>query len=105
MVPDEQGADRARHNLTNIAHEVRAGVDPEVIVSNGESFETILHRSSQDADLVILGLREPDYNPDDDDARAEYVDYYRHTRSLVEGLPSTMFVLAAEDLAFGEILV
>lgn len=105
VVPSEQGAARARHNLDNIAAEARAGIDPEVIVSSGESFETILHRSSRDADLVLIGLRELDYDPDNDDAARAYVDYYHHTRSLVEGLPSTVFVLAAEELAFKEIIV
>ncbi|MDZ7705351.1 MAG: hypothetical protein U5L04_12815 [Trueperaceae bacterium] len=105
VVPSEQAAARACQNLENIAAEARAGIDPDVIVSNGESFETILHRSSRDADLVFLGLREPDYRPDDDDAASAYVDYYHRTRSLVEGLPSTVFVLAAEELAFKEIIV
>ena len=49
------------------------------------------------ADLVFLGMREPE--PDSD-----YQPYYERMRALAEEMPTTAFVLAAEDVPFGEVL-
>ena len=70
--------------------------DFEVLVLGERSFDETLRRSSADADLVLVGLAEPG---------EDFRGYYERLHERFEGLPTTLFVLAAEDLAFGEVLV
>ncbi len=74
----------------------RTGVSFEVLVSGERPFDEVLKASSATADLVLLGIAEP---------RDDFVGYYEKLRDRAAGLPTTLFVLAAEDLAFGEVLV
>jgi hypothetical protein len=68
----------------------------EIVVGEGRPFDDILLESSRDADLVLLGLAEPAEN---------FVSYYENLQRRVRGLPTTAFVLAAEDISFGEVLL
>ncbi len=96
LVVGEQGAaPRARANLEAIIERSRTGVRGEVLVAASRPFDDILHQSSADADLVLLGIAEPD------DDFASYMDQLKRR---LEGLPDAALVLAAEDLAFGEVL-
>jgi hypothetical protein len=72
-----------------------------VLVAGGRSFDEILHTASEDADLVFLGLAEPDSPA----IKGDYVAYYERMQHRLAGLPTTVLVLAAEDLAFGEVLM
>ncbi len=96
VVPTPQAARSARLNLASIVQALRTGADAEVIVANGRPFVDILRESSAGADMILLGMREPD------DA---WEEYYVRTRKAVQGLPTTAFVLAAENLPFAEILL
>lgn len=96
VMPDEPAAASARRNIEAIAERTRTGAKTEVIVSGGRAFEEILRESSRTADLVMLGLAEP---------REDFVTYYERVQAWIEDLPPTLLVLAAEDLAFGEILL
>jgi len=96
VVPTESAAKDARANLNEIVERIRTGAVPRVVIANGRSFDSILHESSRDADLVFLGMAEPDGN---------FVSYYEQLRKRTEGLPSTIFVLAAEEVAFREVLI
>ena len=75
---------------------MRSGASTEVLVSDGRSFVDIMRESSSDADVVFLGMREPakDFRP-----------YYERMRDAVEGMPTAAFVLAAEDMPLGDIVV
>jgi solute carrier family 12 sodium/potassium/chloride transporter 2 len=96
VVPTGAAAQDAQANLEEIVAESRTGAIPQVLVSNGRSFEEMLHTSSQDADLVFLGMAEPHEN---------YVAYYEGLRARTQEMPSTVFVLAAEEIAFREMLL
>lgn len=96
VVTDEKAADDARQNLMGIIDKIRTGAKPEVLISNGRSFREILHESSQDADLVFLGIAEPDEN---------FTGYYQTVQNRLKDLPTTIMVLAAEEVSFGEILM
>jgi len=96
IVPTEDAAAQARANLLSVVARTRTGANSEVLVSNGRSFETILRESSGDADLIFLGLAEP---------KDDFAAYYERIRQRLQGLPTTVLVLAAEDLAFGEVLL
>lgn len=96
VVPTESAAERARVNLDSIVARTRTGARSEVLVSGGRAFDEILRESSGDADLVFLGLAEP---------KGDFVSYYERIRRRLRGLPTTVLVLAAEDVAFGEVLL
>jgi len=48
------------------------------------------------ADLILLGMAQPG---------EDFLEYYEGLQRLIEGLPTAIFVLASEDLAFEEILL
>jgi hypothetical protein len=95
----EVAAEGCRKNLREVVADTRTGADFEVMVSDGRPFDQILRESSADADLVMLGIAEPGEDV------AEFADYYALLQQRTEGLPTTLLVLAAEDLAFGEVLI
>jgi hypothetical protein len=97
VVPDEEAAKEARKNLEAMAQRTRTGAEPHVLASNGKPFFDILQESSADADLVFMGIAKPQ--------QGEFEDYYAELRERTEGLPTTVFVLAAEEIAFREVLL
>lgn len=96
MVPDERAADDARKNLGRITEKLRTGATSEVIISNGRSFNEILHESSKEADLIFMGMATPDKN---------FVEYYKTIQQRLVGLPTTIMVLAGEDISYGDVLL
>lgn len=96
VVPTPEAAAGARPNLEGIVRSLRSGATAEVLVADGRPFVEIMKDSSRDADLILLGMREPD---------DEFVAYYERMRDMVEGMPTVAFVLAAEDMPFGDIVV
>jgi hypothetical protein len=97
VVPDEEAARDARKNLESMAARTRTGAEPHVLAAAGRPFFEILQASSSDADLVFMGIAQPD--------RGNFEQYYADLRKKTEGLPSTVFVLAAEEIAFREVLL
>lgn len=96
VVPSQQAAIEAERNLKVIIEQTRTLATPHVLVSDGRPFDQILSESSQDADLIFMGMAAP--GPD-------FRSYYESLLSRVEGLPTTVFVLASEELAFNEVLL
>ena len=96
MVPNEAAADDAKQNLSKIIKKLRTGAGYEIIVSNGASFNEVLHKSSRDADLIFMGMAEPDKN---------FVDYYEQIQKRLQNLPTTVMVLAGEEISYGEVLM
>ena len=96
IIPDEAGAQLAQTNLENLMEKLRIKAIPEVILSHGESFDTIIHRSSAHSDLVFMGIPQPDKVND-------FAHYYQKLQQRTSGLPTTVFVLAAPDFSFTEI--
>ncbi|MEB3828617.1 amino acid permease [Phormidium sp. CCY1219] len=95
VVSDETAAEAARANLDSLVKELRIGAIAQVLVSDGQPFEDILRSSSENADLVFLGMATP---------RENYTRYYESLQARAAGLPTTLFVLAAPDFAFEEVL-
>ena len=98
VVPNANAAEGARANVSRLIEETRTGASLDVIVANGRSFDDILRETSRDADLVLLGMASPTNE-------ADFVIYYESLRTRAAGLPSTVFVLAAEEFAFREVLL
>jgi len=68
-----------------------------VIEADGRIFDEIVHDTSRDADIVFLGMATPEEKED-------YASYYTRLHERTAGLPLTVFVLAAEDISFREVL-
>lgn len=96
MVPDEKAAEDARQNLSEITTKLRTGATSEVIVSEGRSFTEVLHESSTNADLIFMGMATPGDN---------FSEYYKNIQKRLEGLPTTVMVLAGEDISYGKVLM
>jgi hypothetical protein len=97
VVADDEAARDALENLAAMATRTRTGAEPYVLPANGRPFFEILQGSSNDADLVFMGMARPD--------AGHFEEYYADLRERTEGLPSTVFVLAAEEIAFREVLL
>jgi len=95
VVPDEAAAQATRSNLATMLRQLRIRALPQAIAAQGRPFAEILRRSSQKADIVFLGMARPDNN---------FTEYYEQLHAITTGLPTTVFVLAAPDFAFSEIL-
>ena len=67
VVPTASAAEDARKNLGAVLAETRTGADLDIITSDGRSFVDVMHESSRDADVVFVGMAEPN---------DDYVSYY-----------------------------
>ena len=95
VVPNQAAAAAAEENLQNFSKSLRIDVIPKVIVAEGRPFDEILQQSSRNSDLIFLGMAEPS---------TKFSEYYEQLQARVTNLPSAVFVLAAPDFAFGELL-
>ncbi len=103
MVSDDNAVKSAEENLEALVQRLRINATPQVINAHQRNFHDVLPESSRDADLVFLGL------PDPDDARftnpgASFTDYYQNLQNHLQSLPPTILVLASEELDFAKLL-
>jgi len=96
IVPDVAAVPGIRDNLTSLVEDLRIGASIRIIVSDGRSFDEILHANSMDADIIFMGVAEPG---------DDFISYYETLQNRIIGLPTTVSVLSAEDLAFREVLL
>ncbi len=96
MVENEKAATDAQENISRVIKKLRTGAILEVIVSKGRSFDEVLRQSSAQADLIFMGMAKPDAN---------FESYYANMQERLKDLPTTILVLAAEDISFGEVLM
>ncbi len=96
MVQNDKAAEDARRNLSNVIKKLRTGAKLDIIVAKGRTFDTVLHESSTDADLIFMGMAVPDEN---------FEVYYTSMQERLQDLPTTILVLAAEEISFGEVLM
>jgi hypothetical protein len=96
IVNDESGVEDARANLERITDEIRIGAEVDVYTREKAGFQAQLREHSANADLIFLGMAEPD---------DEFDSYFQSQLDRVEDLPTTVFVLAGEEISFGEVLI
>lgn len=96
VVPSDPAAAAARRNLEDIIARLRIGATAQVLVAGGRPFDVMLRESSADADLVFLGMARP---------HQDFRAYYERMQELAGELPTTAYVLAAQGLPFGEVLL
>jgi len=95
VVPNEKAAEEARPNLESMVEGMRTGSEPEVLVADGRDLHSIMKKESRDADVVFMGLKEPG---------EDFAEYFRDLHDRTTGLPATLYVLAAEAIAFRDVL-
>ena len=95
VVPSEEAAKKAEANLSDMLTRMRVGFKFHILVSGGESFWNILNRESADSDLVMMGLAMPE---------EDFKGYYSRLKERTRDLPTKVFVLAAQDIEFEEVL-
>lgn len=95
VVPEQAAVQPTQANVDSVIRNLRIRAVSQILVSNGRPFYDILHESSQNADLIFLGIRTPGEN---------FTQYYEDLQSKTAGLPTTVFVLAAPGFSYGEIL-
>ncbi|NEQ30171.1 MAG: amino acid permease, partial [Leptolyngbya sp. SIO4C5] len=96
IVADKAAAETAKANLTNLAQTLRIGAVPEVLISEDRSFEEVLQSSSSNADMVFLGMASPGN---------DFGNYYAKLQLRTQHLPPTVFVLAAPNFSFADVLM
>ncbi|MEO1132179.1 MAG: Na-K-Cl cotransporter [Cyanobacteria bacterium J06639_1] len=96
MVQDGAGADAAQQNIDRLLEQLRIDAKTQIVESAGRPFHVVLQETSQNADLVFLGMAAP--------GDKDYAEYYRTMQQRTSGLPATAFVLAAPDFAFVDVL-
>ena len=95
LVSNEAAAQNASTNLNNMLRQLRISAIPEVIVAAKRPFESVLHESSQNADVIFLGMATP--------TKQNFKEYYEEMHARTANLPTIIYVTAAPDFAFGEV--
>ena len=98
VVPDANAAQSAQSNLESLIRNLRIeDTETVVIVAEGLQFDEILNEASHHTDLVFLGMAQPSNFED-------FVEHYQQLELRSQALPTTVYVLAAPNSAFANIL-
>ena len=95
VVSEDTTRAQVEENLTSFLERPRVDATSEVLLSEGPSFKALLGESSSRADLVMLGLAE---------LGADFTSYYGQLQHLADSHSTALFVLAAQDPPFKQIL-
>jgi hypothetical protein len=96
VVTDEAASRSAGENIKTLLDAARIDATPNIIIGRDREFMEILRSSSQETDLIFLGMAKPH-----DDS---FTDYYAKFQAQTSGLPTILLVLAAPNFAFQEVL-
>ncbi len=96
MVGDEDAVETTRENILELLDEIRIRAIVDIIPAKGRTFDEVLKKHSSNADLIFLGLAEPDEN---------FEAYYEKVQHRVDGLPTTILALASQEISYGEVLI
>ncbi|MFA0960264.1 Na-K-Cl cotransporter [Roseivirga sp. BDSF3-8] len=95
VVSSQEAAQNADENLSEMITNMRMSFSKKIIVQEDETFWTIMQRESAGADLVMLGLAAPKEN---------FAEYYSRLKNNTDAIPTKVYVLAAQDIEFKEVL-
>ncbi len=96
LTAHEKAEEGVRQNLKALLRQMRVNHRERVVCSQAD-FYTVLKEKSASADLILLGMAQPDEDKD-------YLAYYRKLMQQTEDLPTTIFVLAAQKNIFRAVL-
>lgn len=94
VIKHEAAKEAAAQNIEHIINEIRIHSVADIIISEDKSFNEILHENSEDADLVLMGLAQPN---------DQYAEYFKGVQERIKPLPTTILALAAQEVSLGEI--
>lgn len=97
VVPNAEASAGARKNLDAIFSGMRTGFGYQILESKGRDFWNILSEESAESDLVLIGLAVPE-------VEGYFEDYYVSLKEKTRALPTKVFVLAAQEVAFEKVL-
>ncbi len=97
VVPNEEAEKEVRRNFSRLFSNMRTGLDFKIIVDDYSDFWQILHRESQDSDLVMLGMAPPEDS-------LEFAKYFEGLKAHTSKEAAKVFVLAAQDIDFEDLL-
>lgn len=96
VVPTPEAADSAQRNLGEKLANMRVGFNTKILVmEEGETFWTILNRESKTCNLTMIGMAAPDEN---------FREYFQTLKENTSEIGTKVFVLAARDMEFKEVL-
>ncbi|MBR9989550.1 MAG: Na-K-Cl cotransporter, partial [Gemmatimonadetes bacterium] len=96
VAQSEAAAQGARSNLVHVLEHMRIRAEVNVFVADDRPFAAVLRETSMDADLIFMGIAEPD---------DDFVSYFQHMQDMIVGLPPVALVLAAQDIDFADVLL
>jgi hypothetical protein len=96
VVQDEDAVTPTRKNMLTLLEEIRIEARVDIIAMKARSFDEILQHNSSNADLIFMGLAEPDEH---------FEQYYETIQRRLVGMPTTILALAAQEISFGEVLI
>lgn len=99
LIRDESERKEIMNYLQNFKSEHRLNLELEILVMEHPNPLEMIHRSSADASLVLMGMKQPE----PDETPEAYQEYYRGVISNTAGLPLAL-VLSAENIDFSEII-
>ncbi len=95
VIDNQAGAKDAKANINAMLDQFRISAIPEIIVAGDRSFETVLHQSSQNTDIIFLGMATP--------TKRNFTEYYQEFHARTSNLPTIIYVMAAPDFNFAEV--
>lgn len=99
LIQDESERKDIMNYLKEFKTEHRLNLELSILVKESPNPLEMIHRSSADASLVLMGMKQPDVEEDPE----AYEDYYRQMITDTAGLPLVL-VLSAENIDFSEII-
>lgn len=95
IVRDKESVEEVKENLKNITSSFRISMNIDVLIADNRPFEEIARKESAGADMIFLGLAEPGEN---------FLEYYVNLTKKLSGFPTTVFILASQELRFDDVL-
>jgi solute carrier family 12 sodium/potassium/chloride transporter 2 len=95
VVTSDKAAVEAEKNLDNLLASIRVEFHKKILVSEKGNFFSVLTEDSQNADLVMCGLKKPD---------SDFSTYFDDLKTKTASIPRRLFVAASHDIAFKDIL-
>ena len=96
MIVNNRTREEAESELAKYLKGARIEAETRVLESEGRPFADVIRESSSDAAMSFVGLRQPREN----EPASSYGDYFSLLSDSLEGVPQTVFVLAAEGIDF-----
>lgn len=98
---DADECEKMHQDIDGFLKDARLIAEPNIITYpyEGSPLSTAIRETSQDADLVFIGMRPPA----EDETLESYAGYYRELIERTERFPMLAMVLAAEEIRFQDI--